>query len=329
MSDARPHLLIVGDILPSAEARLGDCFQLSRAATLGALESFDEARRRALQGLITFGHMAVDEVLLDLLPSLKIIGNFGVGYDTVDAKACAARGVIVTHTPDVLTEETADTAVGLLLMTVRELSAAERYLRAGEWSSAPYPLTPTTLRGRHVGIAGLGRIGKAEARRLEGFSLKLAYCGRRPQTNIPYRYYSSLIDMARDVDTLISVLPGSPETNGIINQAVLEALGRDGILINIGRGSVVHEADLLTALTKSKIAAAGLDVFQNEPAINPAFLDLPNAVLLPHVGSASRFTRAEMGRLLTDNVERFFADGHVYTPVAECAHLAAIAERLD
>lgn len=327
MSVSQSDVLVIGMVLPSAEARLAERFALLRISSFDDLERLDPVRRSTLQGLVTFGHVKVDAALLDRLPGLKIVGNFGVGYDSVEAKACAARGIIVTNTPDVLTDETADTAVALLLMTVREYAAAERHLRAGNWSASAYPLTPTTLRGRQVGIAGLGRIGKAVARRLEGFSVQIAYCGRRAQTGISYRYFPSVLAMAQEVDTLISVLPGSPDTDGLIDRAVFKALGPAGVFINIGRGSVVNEADLLDALQTKTIAAAGLDVFQNEPNIDPAFFGAPNTVLLPHVGSASQHTRAQMGRLLTDNVERFFTDGHVYTPVAECAAIAKIAVR--
>ena len=180
--------------------------------------------------------------LLDRMPKLEIIANFGVGYDGIDLKCCAERGIVVTNTPDVLTEEVADTALGLLLMTVRELSAAERYLRAGNWSrEGNYRLTPATLRDRTVGIAGLGRIGLAIARRLDAMKVPVVYHARNERRGLSYRYYADLRAMAEAVDTLVVVLPGTPQTKGIVDAALLRALGPDGILINIGRGSVVDE----------------------------------------------------------------------------------------
>lgn len=329
MSQSRSNLLVLGTILPSAEAQLESVFDLTSIHGLDELSTLTDDQLAAIAGIVTFGHIKIDAALLDKVPNARMVGNFGVGYDTVDAKTCAARGLVVTNTPDVLTDETADTAVGLLLMTVREFPKAEQHLRAGKWPKGGYPLTPTTLRDRTVGIAGLGRIGKAVARRLEGFSVKIAYSGRRKQDDVSYTYYPSVLEMAAAVDTLVSVLPGSAETQHVLNADVFKALGPSGVFVNIGRGSVVQEADLIAALHDGTIAAAGLDVFENEPNINQAFLDAPNTVLLPHVGSASQHTRQEMGRLLTDNVERFFADGCVYTPVPECKEIAKVVERPD
>jgi lactate dehydrogenase-like 2-hydroxyacid dehydrogenase len=256
--------------------------------------------------------------LIDRLPKLEIIAKYGVGYDTVDAEHAARRGVIVTNTPDVLTEETADTAFGLLLMTVRELGAAAQYAREGRWSrEGPYRLTEGTLRNRTVGIIGLGRIGEAIARRLEASRVPVVYHNRRPKHGAPWRHYPDLISMARDVDTLVNVLPGTKATEKTVNAAVLEALGPRGILINIGRGTTVDEEALIAALKGRHIQAAGLDVFRNEPDIDPRFLTLDNVVLFPHVGSASIFTRDAMGQLVVDNLISWFTDGRPLTPVAE------------
>ena len=198
-------------------------------------------------------------------PNLEIISSFGVGYDNIDAKAAARLGIIVTNTPGVLDDEVADTALGLMIMTVRQLPQAERYLRAGQWSAkGAFPLSPS-LRGRTVGILGLGRIGKAIATRVAGFGLDVVYHGRHAQAGVPYRYYPSLVEMAKASDILIVVAPGGPSTRHIINAEVLEALGPDGVLINIARGSLVDEKALIEALRTGKILAAGLDVFENEP----------------------------------------------------------------
>jgi lactate dehydrogenase-like 2-hydroxyacid dehydrogenase len=251
-------------------------------------------------------------------PNLKIVANFGVGYDSVDVAAAVRRGVIVTNTPEVLTEEVADTALGLLLGTARELSRAEKWLRDGRWAAdGDYRLTPASLRDRSVGIAGLGRIGKAIARRVEAFGLPVSYYGRSQQEGVGYRHYSDLVALARDVDTLIVVTPGGPDTHNLIDAAVLNALGPRGILINISRGSVVDEAALIEALKNRTILAAGLDVFQGEPRINPAFLQLDNATLLPHVGSASQYTRNAMGQLVMENLVAFAEGEPPKTPVPE------------
>jgi len=265
-----------------------------------------------------FTGVKTDDALMAACPHLKIVANFGVGYDSVDAAAAAERGVTVTNTPDVLTEEVADTTLGILLNTVREFSRAEKWLRDGRWAAdGDYRLTPASLRDRSVGIAGLGRIGKAIARRVEAFGVPVSYYGRSRQAGVSYRYYADLATLARDVDTLIVVTPGGAETANLIDAGVLNALGPRGILINISRGSVVDEAALIEALKNRTILAAGLDVFQGEPRINPAFLQLDNATLLPHVGSASQHTRNAMGQLVMDNLIAF-ADGKPpTTPVPE------------
>lgn len=256
--------------------------------------------------------------LIDRLPKLEIIAKFGVGYDTVDAAHAARRGVIVTNTPDVLTEETADTAFGLLLMTAREFGDAARWAKEGRWAKdGAYPLTAGTLRDRTVGIVGLGRIGEAIARRLDASKVPVVYHNRRPKPGAPWRHYPDLIAMAREVDTLISVLPGSADTTRMINAAVLEALGPRGILINIGRGTTVDEDALIAALKGRLIQSAGLDVFWNEPNIDPRFLALDNIVLFPHVGSASIYTRDAMGQLVVDNLVSWFESGRPLTPVVE------------
>jgi lactate dehydrogenase-like 2-hydroxyacid dehydrogenase len=263
----------------------------------------------------------IDGEFLDRLPSLQIIASFGVGYDNIDAEAAAERGVVVTNTPGVLDDEVADTALGLLLMTVRELPQAERYLRAGRWKQeGPYPLTPTTVHGRTMGILGLGRIGEAIAHRAEAFGVSIAYHNRR-QKDVAFRYYPSLLEMARDVDVLTVVIPGGDETRHLVNAEVLEALGPDGILINVARGSVVDEAALVEALRSKTILGAGLDVFEHEPSVHPGLLEVDNAVLLPHVGSASVPTRDAMGRLVVENLVSWFDRGVPVTPVPESADL--------
>lgn len=312
--DQRPTLLLTGPIMPAVvELQLQDRFRLVGATDFeGALA----AEGASVRGLVTRGARRVDEALLAHLPALEIIANFGVGYDTVDAAAAARKGVIVTNTPDVLNEEVADLTLGLLLATVREIPQADRYVREGKWTRAAFPLG-ATLRDRSVGIVGMGRIGQAIARRIAAFDLPIAYHSRRPAADCPYRHYPDLMDLARDVDTLILILPGGPQTKALIGREVLEALGPEGILINVARGSVVDEPALVEALVNRTIRAAGLDVFAHEPNVPEALLGLDNVVLLPHVGSATHHTRGAMGQLVVDNVVSWFAGTGPLTPVAE------------
>jgi lactate dehydrogenase-like 2-hydroxyacid dehydrogenase len=235
------------------------------------------------------------------MPNLKIISNYGVGYDSIDVPAAKAQGVVITNTPEVLNEEVADLAVGLLIATVREFNHAETYLRTGDWTKGEFRST-ASLRDRHVGMIGFGRIGKAIGRRLEGFGVPISYFGRKKQADVSYPFYDDLVAMARNVDTLIAILPGGPATQGLINKAVLEALGPRGIVINAARGTVVDEPALIEALKSRTIHGAGLDVYLNEPRIDPAFLELDNVTLLPHVGSGSQHTRDKMGQLVVDNL---------------------------
>jgi lactate dehydrogenase-like 2-hydroxyacid dehydrogenase len=269
-----------------------------------------------VRGIAGGGHVRIDGALFDALPKLEMIANFGVGYDNVDAAEAGRRGLVVSNTPDVLTDEVADLAIGLLIATVRQLPQVDRYLREGKWLKAPYPLT-TSLRKRKVGIVGLGRIGKAVAQRVEAFGLPVVYHGRSRQADVAYRYYPSLVEMAADVDTLISVAPGGASTHHIINAEVLKALGPDGILINVGRGTVVDEQALIAALRDKTILSAGLDVFEDEPRVPAELIAIDHVVLLPHVGSASVHTREQMGQLVVDNLVSWFEGKGPLTPVAE------------
>jgi lactate dehydrogenase-like 2-hydroxyacid dehydrogenase len=257
-----------------------------------------------------------DAALFDLLPNLEIVSSFGVGYDNVDAEAAAMRGIVVTNTPGVLDEEVADLAVGLLLATVRQIPQGDRHVREGRWAERPFPLSPT-LRGRRVGIVGLGGIGKAIARRLDGFGVDIAWHGRRAQPDVAYPYHPTLPGLAEASDVLIVIVPGGPGTRHLINEAILAALGPDGILINVSRGSVVDEQALVAALQSRTILAAGLDVYEDEPHVPEALTAMPQLVLLPHVGSATAHTRDAMGKLVSDNLAAWFQEGRPLTPVAE------------
>jgi len=258
----------------------------------------------------------VDASMMARMPQLAIVSTFGVGYDHIDAAFAARRGIIVTNTPDVLTEEVADTAIGLLLCTAREFVEAERFVRAGKWLERGYPLSKATLRNRTVGMVGMGRIGKAIARRLDGMAVPLVYHTRRP-ADVPYRHYPGLIEMARAVDVLMVIVPGGAQTRHLINAEVLAALGGDGILINMARGSVVDEAALIKALQDKTIVTAGLDVYANEPQVPPELLAMEHVVLFPHLGSASVYTRTQMDQLVVDNLLAWAAGKPPLTPVPE------------
>ncbi|WP_232662302.1 2-hydroxyacid dehydrogenase [Pseudonocardia sp. TRM90224] len=266
-------------------------------------------------GVATGGQRKLDGALMDRLPKLQIIANFGVGYDSVDVTAATERGIVVTNTPGVLDNEVADTAMALLLMSVRELNRAERYLRAGRWpAEGAYPLTASTVEGRKLGVLGLGRIGETIAQRAELFGMTVGY-HNRSQKDVPYRYYPTLLEMAADVDTLMIVVPGGAATHHLVDAEVLRALGPDGVVVNVGRGTVVDEQALIAALRDGTIRSAGLDVFEDEPRVPQELIDLENTVLFPHVGSASKPTRRRMGELVVANLETWFETGSARTPV--------------
>jgi lactate dehydrogenase-like 2-hydroxyacid dehydrogenase len=317
---SKPALLSTGPMMSLIEEGIDTSFTVHRLHQASDREALLRKIAAEVRAICTGGHTGVktDDALMARFPGLKVIGNFGVGYDSVEVPAAVKRGIVITNTPDVLTEEVADTTIGLLLSTVREFHDAETYLRAGRWAKeGDYRLTPGSLRDRTVGIAGFGRIGKAIARRLQAFGLAVSYFGRNPQAGVANRYYHDLVAMARDVDTLIVVTPGGPGTQNLINAAVLDALGPRGILINMSRGSVVDEAALIAALKAGKILRAGLDVYVNEPNVNPALLQLDNLTLFPHLGSASIHTRNQMGQLVVDNLAAFAAGQPPKTPVPE------------
>lgn len=318
---SRITILVPGKLNQHAARRIDKTFEMV------GLDSADPAKitpelAGKVRGIAAFG--GISAAFMDALPKLEIVASFGVGYDSVDAAHAGKKAVMVTNTPDVLTEEVADTALGLLLNTVREFPRAENYLREGRWvKEGPYRLTPGTLRGRKAGIFGMGRIGQAIARRLEAFGLPVAYHNRRKVEGLAYEYHPTLLSLAGAVDTLISVVPGGASTLKAVNAEVLKALGPNGVFVNIGRGSTVDEDALAAALKDGTIFAAGLDVFADEPNVPKALLDVPNASLLPHVGSASVHTRNAMADLVVDNLEAWFSKGQPVTAVPETAHVKA------
>jgi len=317
MASEKPDVLVLGPAKPTIIDGLSPRFNLHKAddtEIAGSMLAEVAPRLQALAVSALPGR--IDNAFMSRLPKLQIVSTFGVGYDHIDAAWAGKQGIIVTHTPDVLNEEVADTAMGLLLCTVRQLPQADRFVRRGEWVTKEFPHTQT-LRDRTIGIVGLGRIGKAIARRLDAANVPVAYHGRNRQPEVAYRYYADLVEMAREVDVLLVITPGGAGTRHLINAQVLEALGPNGILINVARGSVVDEAALIEALRQKKIYAAGLDVFANEPNVPQALIDMEQVVLLPHVGSASLYTRRAMDQLVVDNLIAW-ADGKPpLTPVPE------------
>ncbi len=308
------RVLTLGDMDPDVDAALRARFELVGAADAGAV-----GRDEAVRAIVTRGRTPIDAGLMDRLPALETVATISVGYDSIDVAEAVRRGIVVSHTPDVLNDEMADFTVGLLLATLRRLPAAERHLRAGRWRGGEdFPLSPS-LRGRTVGIVGMGRIGTVIARRLEGFDVPIAYFARSPRAASSHAYHDTLLSLARAVDTLIVVLPGGAATRHAIDAEILSALGPDGVLINVARGSVVDEAALTEALRRGDILAAGLDVFADEPRVPDALLALEQVVLLPHVGTATHHTRGRMGQLAVDNVAAWFDGGDVLTPIPECA----------
>ncbi len=314
MSANRTRVLVPGKINQRVIDRLAEQFEVVRIESADPVlvtPDMQDVKAVAVAGRLP-------GALMDVLPQLEIIANFGVGYDGVEIAHAAAKGIAVSNTPDVLTEEVADTAVCLLLNTLRQLPQAEQWLRQGRWSrEGAFPLSPLSLRGRSVGLYGLGRIGLSIARRLEAFGVSIAYHTRSPREGLPYAYHPTLVGLAAAVDTLIVIVPGTEATRRTVNAEILAALGGNGVLINVGRGSTVDEAALIEALQKGVIAGAGLDVFENEPQVPDELLALPNVSLLPHVASASVVTRNAMADLVVDNIAAWFATGRALTPVPE------------
>ena len=318
MADQKTDVLMFGPLKPLIVKGLEPTFTLHKLAEAKDRDAFlAEVSPRVRAIASTLSSTRIDGPFMEQFPRLEILSTFGVGYDHVDTTWAAAHGVTVTNTPDVLTEEVADTALGLLMCTVREFPQAERYLRAGKWTEKSYPLTKATLRNRAVGMVGMGRIGQAIARRLDAMQMPIVYHSRRPAAGVSYRHYPNLIDMARDVDVLLVITPGGPETRNLINAEVLKALGADGILINMSRGSVVDEPALIKALQSKTIMTAGLDVYVGEPEVPAELLAMDHVVLFPHLGSATIHTRERMDQLVVDNLVAWNAGKAPLTPVAE------------
>ena len=271
-----------------------------------------------IRAIAASGESKVSAELMAKLPALEIISVFGVGYDGIDTQAAKARGVMVTHTPNVLNDDVADLAMGLMLAAARQLPAADRYVKDGKWPNGPMPLT-RKVSGARLGIVGMGRIGQAIAARAQAFGMHIAYTARSAKAEIAHRYVATPTALAAESDYLVVITPGGAGTRKLINAEVLAALGTKGILVNVARGSVVDEAALIEALQNGVIGGAGLDVFENEPNVPEALRQMPHVVLAPHIGSATTNTRQAMGDLAFNNMHHHFSGKAVLTPVPECA----------
>jgi lactate dehydrogenase-like 2-hydroxyacid dehydrogenase len=304
---------------PAEENWIGGHYRLTRADKDAVP---DEIASRA-RGLITSGLDGAPAALIDRMPKLEIITVNSVGYDLVDMNKAIARHIPVTHTPDVLTDDVADLAIGLMIMTSRRLAQADRFVRAGRWRAEKFPVAGKVT-GKRLGILGLGRIGRAIAQRAAGFGMEILYTDRAP-LDTPYRFLPDLVSLAKESDFLMVATSAGPDARHMINAQVLEALGPDGILINIARGSVVDEKALVAALDGGKIAGAGLDVFEHEPNVPEVLFGRDDVVLLPHIASSTRETRGEMGQLVIQNLEAWFSGKPLVTPTPET--LAMLANR--
>ena len=318
MSSEKIDLVIHGPSKPIVNTGFPDQFVLHHFEKTHDLERLTPDTVAKLRGMaVTYHTVAANRESLARFPKLEIVASFGVGYDHVDAAYAREHNIMVTNTPDVLTEEVADVAMGLLISTLREFVKADRYVRSGLWQTQNYPLSVGSLRDRKVGIVGMGRIGQAIARRIEASRVPVFYHSRKPAGGVPYKHYSDLIEMAKAVDTLMVIVPGGASTNKMINAEVMKALGPRGVIINVARGSVIDEQALVAALKSGTILAAGLDVFEREPNVPDELKAMQNVVLLPHIGSASVVTRNAMDQLVVDNLKNWFAGKPVLTPVAE------------
>ena len=317
MTTDKPEVMLIGPLKPVVEKGLDAICTVHKIAAAKDPNAFIAAHSHVRAIACSDTACKIPGDLMARFPKLELVASFGVGYDHMDVKWAAAHDVVLTNTPDVLTEEVADTALGLLLCTVREFPQAERYLRTGKWLERNYPLTKATLRNRTVGMVGMGAIGQAIARRLAAFGVPVVYHTRKPRRDVSYLHCPSLIEMARAVDILMVIVPGGAGTANLINAEVLDALGPDGILINMARGSVVDEPALIKALQDKRIMAAGLDVFAKEPDVPQELIAFDNVVLFPHLGSASVYTREKMDQLVVDNIAAWAAGKPPLTPVAE------------
>lgn len=307
------NLVLINRMQPSVMTALEDSFTIQRYWEADDKIAF-LARNSTARFLATNGHDGCSAGIMDALPHLEIISCYGVGTDAIDLQAAKDRGIRVTNTPDVLSDAVAELALGMMLALCRRIVDADRFVRDGKWRTGGYPLTGE-LAGATIGILGLGRIGKEIARRAQAFKMQVVYHGRTRQRFEPFPYYENLQEMARDVDWLVAVVPGGASTTKLVNRSVLKALGPNGAVVNLGRGSLIDEAAMIQLLKSGELGGAALDVFENEPKMSDALWTMPNVVLSPHQGSATEKTRWAMGDLVVRNLLAHQSGMPVFTPV--------------
>lgn len=313
-------LFTIAPLNDAMRAALGNTFTIHHVNDMDDPVGWLDQNGAGIRYVLTDGHYGIAQKYMDRLPDLQLVSSNGVGYDAIDTSAAVARNVMVTHTPSVLDQEVATTALMLLIACYRNFPAEVAQATSGAWAvDGNLPLAQS-VDNRTIGILGLGRIGQAIAAKLAPFQPRILYTGRTKK-DVPFEFVPDLTEMVAQVDALICIAPGGAATHHLVNKDVLRALGPDGILINVGRGSVVDESALIAALEKGEIAGAGLDVFENEPNIPAELRAMSNVVLTPHIGSATVETRAAMGQLAVDNLLQHLANGSVKTPVPECAPL--------
>ena len=311
----KPGILQIGPMMKHVEEALHGAYQTHRYWEVGDPVKLLASVGPQIRGVATDGHNGCSREIIEALPQLEVIASYGVGYDAVDIAACKQHGIRVTNTPDVLNDAVAEMALGLMIGLCRRIPQADVHVREGWWLEGAYPLTGE-LTGARVGILGLGRIGKEIARRCQAFKMRVCYHGRQAQPYEPYEYYADLEAMARDVDWLVIIAPGAPETKGIVSRKVMQALGPEGCLVNVARGAIIDEAALVELLQSGALGGAALDVFADEPRVPEALFGLDNVVLSPHQGSATVKTRTAMGDLVVQNLAAHFAGAPLLTPVA-------------
>jgi hydroxypyruvate reductase len=309
----KPDLLVVGPMYPPTLAAIDAAYTTHKLWLAPDRDAFLASIADRIDAASTSGTRGMDAATMDKLPKLKMISHFGVGVDSIDIEAAKKRGITVTNTPDVLNADVADLAIALLLAAVRRIPAGDRYVRDGRWLKGAMPLAET-IQGKTLGIIGLGRIGREIARRAEAFNLKIAYQGPNKKKDVSWPYFADPVALAKEVDFIVASCPGGEATRGVVSRAVLEALGPEGVFVNISRGSVADETALVELLKEGKLGGAGLDVFVDEPRVPEALFAMDNVVLQPHVGSATHPTRLAMGQLVVDNLAAYFAKKPLLTP---------------
>ena len=317
MSTNKPDVLLVMPLPPYARAQIDNLYTVHDRTHQTDPEAFAGVAS-SIRAIVGSGEAKVSRELMLQMPNLKMVSVIGVGYDGVDTAAANDLGIKVTHTPDVLNDDVADLAIGLMLCAARRLPQADQYVRQGQWLAKGPMALQTKVSGSRVGIVGMGRIGKTIAKRCAAFDMPISYTARSAKPELPFTFYANSKDLATNVDFLVIITPGGAATKGMINAEVLAALGKDGYLINVARGTVVDQAALIHALQNNIIAGAGLDVFDGEPTVPEAFYKLDNVTLLPHVGSATNATRKAMADLALLNLANFYANKPLVTPVPEC-----------